>query len=417
MASRFLLFALLPVLALGAKSSAPQLIELAKNPSSPAFAQAIKDTFNAQQLKNGSAITGEGANFFWALDTDATPETLIDNVPAGKMQLLPGTTIHFQTGVLKTGTSHWFVFRDGTKVLAEKNDIPAYSAYSYEKPGVPKGTISEKMTGTSKVYAGMEYDWWIYAPAQYDPAKPAAVMVWQDGQGLVNRNAGPSHFNVFENLTAEGKIPVIIHLFIAPGKVGTKAMRSIEYDTMNADYPKFLETEIYPELAKRYKVRTDAYSHAIAGGSSGGICAFNAAWTRNDLFTRVLSRIGSFTSIQWHPGQIDGGNVYPFLIRKEKQKRNIRVWLQDGAEDLENEHGSWPLQNLQMANSLKRMGYDFHLSFGTGTHNGAHGNAELPEELLWLWRGYDPAKTAETFEQDPAEKANPLFFRVRTLNR
>jgi hypothetical protein len=104
-----------------------------------------------------------------------------------------------------------------------------------------------------------------------------------------------------------------------------------------------------------------------------------------DQFSCVLSWIGSYTSIQWHPAEIDGGNVFPFTIRKQP-KRNIRIWLQDGSEDLENNHGSWPLQNIQMANSLKMRGYDFHVSFGNGTHNSAQGNAELPRSLEWLWR-------------------------------
>jgi len=112
---------------------------------------------------------------------------------------------------------------------------------------------------------------------------------------------------------------------------------------------------------------------------------------------------------------IDGGNVYPFKIRKEP-KRNIRVWLQDGTEDLENEHGSWPLQNLQMANSLKRQDYDFHLSLGNGTHNGAHSSSELPEEMIWLWRDYNRAPTSQVYEMEPSEKARPMF-RVKVYNR
>ena len=192
-------------------------------------------------------------------------------------------------------------------------------------------------------------------------------------------------------------------------------MRSIEYDTVSDRYARFLRDEVLAEVQAKYNIRRDSYSRGIAGNSSGGICAFNVAWQQPDQFSRVLSRIGSFTSIQWHPGEIDGGNVYPFKIRKEPH-RNIRVWLQDGSEDLENNHGSWPLQNLQMANSLKLMGYDFHLSFGNGTHNGAHGNSELPEEMTWLWRGYDPEKTAERYSMDSAEQAKPLF-RVRVYNR
>jgi enterochelin esterase family protein len=130
----------------------------------------------------------------------------------------------------------------------------------------------------------------------------------------------------------------------------------------------------------------------------------------------VHSTIGSYTSIQWRPEQKqEGGNVYPFKVRKEP-KRNIRVWLSDGAGDLENDHGSWPLQNIQMANSLKRRGYDFHFRFDESAHNGARFAVDLPESLTWLWRGYDPAKTSETFEQEEAEKGKPLY-RVRIANR
>ena len=112
---------------------------------------------------------------------------------------------------------------------------------------------------------------------------------------------------------------------------------------------------------------------------------------------------------------LDGGNVYPNKVRKEP-KRNIRVWLSDGSDDLENDHGSWPLQNIQMANSLKLKGYDFHLNFGNGTHNGAHAASEMPDALKWLWRDYDPAKTEQTYEMEEAEKSKPMF-RVKIYNR
>jgi enterochelin esterase family protein len=103
------------------------------------------------------------------------------------------------------------------------------------------------------------------------------------------------------------------------------------------------------------------------------------------------------------------------MVRKQP-KRNIRVWLQEGTEDHENAHGSWPLQNIQLANSLKMRDYDFHLSLGNGTHNGAHGSAELPAELTWLWRDYDPQKTEQVFTPDPIEQSKPLF-RVKPYNR
>ena len=184
---------------------------------------------------------------------------------------------------------------------------------------------------------------------------------------------------------------------------------------MSDRFGRFLRDELVAEVAMKYNLRKDGYSYAVAGGSSGGIAAFNAAWQMPDQYSRVLSHIGTYTSIQWTPGKIEGGEILPFRVRKDP-KRNVRVWLQDGSEDLENSHGSWPLQNIQMANSLKMRGYDFHFTFGSGAHSGAHGNSQLPESLTWLWRDYDPAKTEQTYEQEPAEKDKP-YYRVRIYNR
>ena len=167
---------------------------------------------------------------------------------------------------------------------------------------MPQGKLSDKIVHTSKIYAGMQTNYWIYVPAQYNAQTPAALMVWQDGQGLVDRDGATRTQNVIDNLIYQKKIPVMIQVFIQPGTVGDKAMRSIEYDTVNDTYTRFLRDEILAEVAKQYNIRTDAYSRAIAGSSSGGICAFNAAWLHPEMFSRVLSRIGSFTSIQWHPG-------------------------------------------------------------------------------------------------------------------
>ncbi|OWK41758.1 putative gluconolactonase precursor-hypothetical secreted or membrane associated protein [Fimbriiglobus ruber] len=126
------------------------------------------------------------------------------------------------------------------------------------------------------------------------------------------------------------------------------------------------------------KLRSDAAGRAICGISSGGICAFTAAWERPDLFSKVLSHVGSFTNIQ-------GGDVFPGMIRKT-EKKPIRVFLQDGSNDLDNLHGSWPLANQQMAAALKFMKYDYKFEFGDGGHNGKHGGAILPDSLRWLWR-------------------------------
>ena len=364
-------------------------------------------------LEKGEAWASREGDFLFAIVSAKEPRIVVDEGAAAKMSR-EGDKWVYRTK-LRTGAIHRFHYLIDGAPFGGKNDVPAFTAMHYEAAGVPQGTLTEKIVHKSKIYDGMESDYWVYTPAQYKPGTAAAVMIWQDGQGLVERNGGARLQNVIDHLIHHGKMPVSIHIFIAPGKIGERAMRSVEYDTVTDRYGRFIRDEILDEVSRKWTLRADAYSRAIAGNSSGGICAFNAAWMMPREFSRVLSRIGSFTSIQWKPGELDGGNVYPNKIRKEP-KRNIRVWLQDGSEDLENNHGSWPLQNIQMANSLKLRDYDFHLSWSHGTHNGGHGNAESPEALAWLWRGYDPAKTEDNFDADPAEKSKP-FYRIKSLNR
>jgi enterochelin esterase family protein len=156
--------------------------------------------------------------------------------------------------------------------------------------------------------------------------------------------------------------------------------RSREYDTVSGDYAEFLLTEILPEVERDYRITSNPDLRAICGNSSGGICAFSVAWHRPDQFRKVLSHIGSFVNIR-------GGHHYAAMIRKTDPKP-IRVLLQDGENDLDNQHGNWPLANQQMAKSLAFADYDYKFVFGTGAHNGNHGGAIFPDSLRWLWRGW-----------------------------
>ncbi len=408
--------------AMAQKLSVPQLLEMARRErDSPRFAEALTASLGAAEIKKGVAVLGEGPDFLWAVESAAPPTLYVDDEPVANMIRLGSTNLWFHAGLLQTGTSHAFHYLTGDTRFGGRNDVAAFGPDSYAKPGVPQGTLSDKLVHTSKIYDGMQSDYWIYVPAQYDPKIPAALMVWQDGSSFTQRDGASRLANVTDNVIHQKRVPVVIHVMINPGTIGERRLRSIQYDTVSDRYPRYLRDEILPEVYARYNIRRDAYSRGIAGQSSGGICAFNAAWQQPDQFSRVLSRIGSFTSIQWRFGQpnladnIEGGNVYPNKVRKET-KRNMRVWLEDGSEDLENDHGSWPLQNIQLANSLKLRGYDFRFSFGAGTHSTARGNAELPEALTWLWRDYDPAKAEQVYAMEAAEKAKPLF-RVRIYNR
>lgn len=420
------------------KLPAPKLIELARTrPNSPELLSAIRDTLDAERVKRGTAYIGEGADFLWAVESDSAPQLFVDDQPGPSLATVGSSNVWVATGKLATGKNHTFHYLINGRQLGGDLNVPAYGPDSYEKPGVPKGTLSPRITHKSKIYDRMESEYWIYVPAQYDPKTPAAVMVWNDGGQHVNRYGGSRTQIVVDNLIHQKKIPVMIQVFINPGDIskatGTPtyeyvsnfsrmtgrtlkdSMRSTEYDTVSDRYARFLVEEILAEVGKKYNLRQDGYSRAIAGESSGGIAAFNAAWQKPEWFSRVLSRVGTYTSIQWIPGELDGGNIFPFAVRKTPRK-NFRVWMSDGSEDLENRHGSWPLQNIQLANSLKMAGYDFHFSYSGGSHNGAHGNAEAPQALTWLWRDYDPAKTEQIYEQEEAEKSKP-YFRVKIYNR
>jgi len=418
---------------------AAELIELARrDPGSAEFRETLSKTFTQADLKAGKAVAGYGPDFLWTIESATRPVLVIDNVHGPAMAEVPGTGMWFALGKMKTGTSHSFSYTVEGAPFGGRTDVPAYGPDSYPRSGVPRGNLSEKLLHTSKIYDGMQSEYWIYVPAQYDARVGAALMVWQDGASYIKRDSdGIRVLDAIDNLIEQKKIPVMIGVFISPGDISNApngktyefvkafststgrtlkdSMRSVEYDTVSDRYARFLRDEILAEVQSKYNIRRDAYSRAITGLSSGGICAFNAAWQQPDQFSRVLSWIGSFASIQWQPGVTDGGNVYPNKVRKEP-KRNIRVWLQDGSNDLENQHGSWPLQNIQLANSLKLREYDFHFSFGHGTHSAAHGSAEFPEEMTWLWRDYDPSKTEQSYEMEPLEKAKPLF-RVTLSNR
>ena len=291
---------------------------------------------------------------------------------------------------------------------APQDDQYVLGPDSLPKDGVPHGKVVPMPPWQSKIFAGTTRDWWLYVPAQYDGSKPACVMIFQDGGKGNDKDpkfAGPMNaVFAFDNLIHAKQMPVTIGIFISPGqflpadpKEKPRSNRSFEYDTPDGLYARFLLEEILPEVARGHKLSDRREHRAICGVSSGGICAFTAAWERPDAFSKVVSHIGSFTNIR-------GGYIYPSAIRKTKlenagatyntpelkklleARRSIRVFLQDGRNDLDNQFGNWPLANQDMAAALKYAGWDYQFVLGEGTHNGKHGASLLPETLRWLWR-------------------------------
>lgn len=314
---------------------------------------------------------------------------------------------------------------------------------SQRQANVPKGAVTQH-TWTSKIFPGTVRDYWVYVPAQYKADKSAAVMVFQDGAGMVTETGAWRVPIVFDNLIHKGQMPVTIAILISPGVLRAREgehqnryNRSFEYDALGDRYARFLIEEILPEVGKTHNLSSGPNDRAIAGSSSGGIAAFTAAWERPDAFRRVLCFIGSYTNLR-------GGHNYASLVRKMEPKP-LRVFLQDGKNDLNIYSGSWYIANLDMASALEYAGYDAKFVEGTEGHNSKHGSAILPDALRWLWRDYpkpiaaskganverhfitrilDPAKDWELlsqghkFTEGPAvDKSGNVFFTDIPNNR
>jgi enterochelin esterase family protein len=250
---------------------------------------------------------------------------------------------------------------------------------SVQHPNVPRGTVT-KYHWKSKILEGTERAYYLYVPAQYKPdGPPACLMIFNDGETYL----GPpvSVPTVLDNLISKGDMPITVAVFINPGEQKGKdayMVRIGEYHEQSDRYARFLRDEIILEVSKVVKLRQDADGRAICGESSGAVCAFTAAWEKPDLFSKVMCHVGSFVNIQ-------GTYNYPYLIR-ESPKKPLRVYLQDGSHDLDDDCGSWSLANQQMALALKYKGYDCRFDYGQGYHSLAHGGAVLPDALRWLWR-------------------------------
>ncbi len=394
-----------------------ELIDAARA-DSPKLRELIAAGLPGLKGRDGAAVWGQ--DFLFAVESSTAATVSVDKQPPVSMKRVAGSNYWYRLMTLRLGTTHTYSYFAGSKLLGTY-DVAGYNPDSYPLAGVPRGKLSERKTLPSKIYPGMSANYWIYANPGVDPARPAPLMVWQDGETIAGN---PDLLRlrlqiVSDNLVHKKLIPPMVHVLISPGEGGEASgtrMRSIQYDTVSDRYGRYLQEEILPEVEKNFKLRPDAYSRAIAGASSGAICALNAAWYFPDRFSRVLSHVGSYSAIQWQPEKgIDGGYIVAHRVRREARK-NLRVWLSDGSDDIENQAGSWPLNNIQLANALKMKGYDFHFRFGEGSHAIAQGALDLPESLAWLWREYNASQTSQTYEMEEAERAKPLF-RVRIGNR
>jgi enterochelin esterase-like enzyme len=279
---------------------------------------------------------------------------------------------------------------------------------SLPQDGVPKGDIRGPFTLVSNAYPGNQHTYWVYVPAQYDPAFPASLMIYNDGQAFMNADGDVRAQNVMDNLIFRRELPVMIGVFINPGRRPDQpepnatewgdhtTNRPTEYNSLDDKYARVIVDELMPALYKEYNISKDPERHGIGGSSSGAIAAFTVAWQRPNEFRKVLSNVGSFVDLH-------GGNAYPDMIRTS-DKKPIRVFLCDGRNDNRgqrpgeeyNEARDWFYQNVRMMQALTAKGYDLNYAWGINKHGQKMGGAISPEMMRWLWRDHE-------FSSDPKD--------------
>src|SRR4051812_10515178 len=271
---------------------------------------------------------------------------------------------------------------------------------SLAQENVPQGKVVGPTTLPSEVFPGTQHTYWVYLPAQYDPKTPASLMIFNDGQAFITPEGSVRAVNVMNNLIHRREIPVMIGVFINPGRRpdqpepnpkdwGDRSTnRPTEYNELNDKYARVIIDELMPELKKQYNISPDPDRHGIGGASSGAIAAFTVAWERPDQFRKVISIVGSFTNLR-------GGHVYPEKV-VATEKKPIRVFFQDGRNDNRgvgrdgkgtyDEKRDWFKQNVRLVDAMTKKGYDINYTWGIGLHGQKQGGAILPEMMRWLWR-------------------------------
>jgi enterochelin esterase family protein len=248
---------------------------------------------------------------------------------------------------------------------------------------VPAGRLLRFRWTSSSVYEGVERDVWLYLPAGAEDHESVNLVVFQDGPSYFGPHVNATF--VLDNLIHRAEIPMTVGLFVNPGEKGPgyphfggDDNRSIEYDSVNGDYARFLVEELFPVVGRHVRLTNDPAGRVICGFSSGGACALTAAFHRPDQFGAVIAHCGSFIGIR-------GADRLPSMVRQTPRKP-IKVWHQTGTRDVDVIFGNIPIANQDLAAALNYRRYDSIFEVGNGGHSLRHGGAVFPETLRWVFR-------------------------------
>ena len=326
-----------------------------------------------QKNENGSYClipkhaSGQGMDHFGGNPSPAAKIDLWTNQPGDPhlqwmIKPLGGNTTSMTSGAVETSPN-------------------VYVAPKIRPEAVLEGRLERCTFSSSVIFPGTVREVTVFIPAQYDGSRPACVYVKTDGYH-------PREQPLLETLIATREMPVTIGVFVRPGELPASVKntmgrrnRCFEYDGVGDANVRFLVNELLPFVAKQFdlKLSTSGNDRCIAGGSSGGIAAFNAAWERPDAFSRVYANSGSFVAFR-------GGHEFPTLVRKFEAKP-IRAYLTTGMRDMENCAGDWFLLDQEMDKALRFSGYDYFFRIINGGHVAGYYD-DFQEAMSFIWKGW-----------------------------
>ena len=211
-----------------------------------------------------------------------------------------------------------------------------------------------------------------------------------------------------ESMMASGVIPPGLVVCTTPGvqyatQPGgkTQYMRAVEYDRVGRDFADFLVEEFVPAAAAKASVRIDPSPerHFIAGCSSGGLAAWNAAWYRNDYFRRTFLSSPTFSAI--------AGGEEPMVVLRKCETRPIKVYLTVGTREPDYYFGDSYYAAMNAAGALKFAGYDFRFElFPQEGHGARRESPALWERMMpYLFEGWKTNAAARALGNPPRVKA------------
>lgn len=334
---------------------------------------SVRKSFPAEELQRGASPREIGRTFVFAIESTGRSASVVFN-ESEEIVLNPlGEGVFAAVKTLPDGFGDIGLYKIDGKTVGSALQIEAYgpNPLATLRPAL-KGELRDMGTLGSSVFPGTTRKWWVYLPPASLRTEHMCLLVGQDAQWDKDWMTA-----FLENMAVSGAIRPTVGVFIEPGSTEGKVRdnRSFEYDTLSGDYARFLETEVLPKVKALASISDKPEDRAITGMSSGGICSFTACWERPDLFQTAISFVGSFQDIR-------GGHAYPFMVRK-RERKDIRVFLQDGKNDLDNTYGNWWLGNQQMKEALEFKGYDLVWVPGNGFHNTKHARAVFDKALTW----------------------------------